>query len=277
MSRRSKNNLAAIVLALSLATSTFAADTKDVYGDAHLHQIEKEICSLAEESKKDISYQEHEKILIKVSNDLVGNITALPDLAALAIWANLNVHSNEYVGGFINYNHVIRTARSAAINNIGKSTSPDAEATLWKVVHQITLSGKNAEELEAQMSAITKKDFKFKGRLDIHFEDAAFQKLPMTPEFATFRTALCEELWKHWSTQTTQEKTIMAITTFVIDSDRQITNIKVITTHLGKEKDKARALKFEEAARTALEKCAIKDALPSGIKKIRMQVDFYGS
>ncbi len=265
-----------ILTLINIASASFAADEADVYGDAKLHSVEQEIVKLAEASEKDISYQEHQKLLDAVSEKFVGGISDVSQLATLAIWATLNVHSNESDEKFINYDHVIRTAYSHAIFRISKIGTPAAESALWKVAHQVNIDGHVSEELCESMSQITKKDFLFGDRVYVHFQDSAFQKLPMSPEYAIFRVALCEEIWKHWKAPVSGSVALCARASFVIDSDRQFTNIKVVPNYFGKEKNQALALQFEEAARSALQKCAIKEKLPEGFKKVRVQVDFYG-
>jgi hypothetical protein len=126
------------------------------------------------------------------------------------------------------------------------------------------------------MSQITKKDFLFGDRVYVRFQDPNFQKLPISPELATFRVALCEEIWKHWKSPVSGTAPLFARASFVIDGDRQFTNIKVVPNYLGKEKDQTVALQFVETARSSLEKCAIKEKLPEGVKKVRVEVDFYG-
>lgn len=261
---------------MSLATASFGAGEIDVYGDTKLHTVEQEIVKLAEASEKDVSYQEHQQILDKVTGKIVGSITDANQLATLAIWATLNAHSNEFDGKFINYNDVISTAFSSAVSQIGKLATPAAESALWKVAHQANIDGHVSEELCESMSQVTKKNFLFGDRVYVRFQDAAFQKLPMPPEYATFRVALCEEIWKRWKAPVSESVPLFAKASFVIDSDRQFTNIKVIPNYFGKEKNQTLALQFEEAARSALEKCAIKEKLPQGVKKVRVQVDFYG-
>jgi hypothetical protein len=263
------------VVLMSILPS-FAANEIDVYGDARLHSVEKEIVSLAEASQKDISYQEHQQILDKVSGKIVGSISDVAQLATLAIWAYLNVHSDEVDEQFINYDHVIRTAFSSAIFRIGKLATPASESALWKVAHQVNIDGHVSEELCASMSQITKKDFLFGDRVYVRFQDPNFRKLPISPELATFRVALCEEIWKHWKSPVSGTAPLCARASFVIDADRQFTNIKVVPNYFGKEKNQTVALQFVEAARSSLEKCAIKEKLPEGVKKVRVEVDFYG-
>jgi hypothetical protein len=267
--------LPAMVL-VSILPASFAANEIDVYGDSKLHSVEHEIKTLAEASQKDISYQEHQQILDKVSEKIVGSISDVSQLTTLAIWAYLNVHSDESDEGFINYDHVIRTAFSAAVFRIGKLATPASEGALLKVAHQVNIDGHVSEELCESMSKITKKAFLFGDRVYVRFQDPIFQKLPMAPEYATFRVALCEEIWKHWKSPVSGAAPLFAKASFVIDSDRQFTNIKVVPSYFGKEKNQAVALQFEEAARSALEKCAIKEKLPEGVKKVRVQADFYG-
>ncbi len=265
-----------ILALINIAPASFATDEVNVYGDSKLHNVEQEIVKLAEASEKDVSYQEHQKILDTVSEKIVGGITDASQLATLAVWATLNVHSDESDEKFINYDHVIRTAFSAAVSRIGKSATPSAESALWKVAHQVNIDGHVSEELCETMSQITKKDFLFGDRVYVRFQDSAFQKLPMPPEYATFRVALCEEIWKNWKAPVAESVEVIAKASFVIDADRQFTNIKVVPSYFGKEKNQTLALQFEEAARSALQKCAIKEKLPEGVKKVRVQVDFYG-
>ncbi len=280
ISRNFRLSLPAFVLALfacaSFAGASFAADLNDVYGSPQLHRIEQEIVKLAEESKKDLSYQEHQSILDKVSEKIVGGITDVSQLANLAIWANHNVYSDEFEGGYINYNHVIRTAFSAAIARIGNLAAPGAESALWKVAHQVNIDGHISEELCESMSKVTKKEFLFGDRVYVRFQDKNFQKLPMPIEYATFKMALCDEIWKHWKSPVAGNAALFARASFLIDADRQFTNIKVVPTYFGKEKNQTVALQFEEAARSTLEKCAIKEKLPEGLKKVRVEADFYG-
>lgn len=264
------------LMVLLIILPAYAAIEIDVYGDAKLHSIEKEIVSLAEAAQKDISYQEHQQILDKISEKIVGGISDVSQLATLAIWAYLNVHSDEVDEQFINYDHVIRTAFSSAIFRIAKLATPASESGLWKVAHQVNIDGHVSEELCESMSKLTKKDFLFGDRVYVRFQDPIFQKLPMSPELATFRVALCEEIWKHWKSPVSGAAPLFARATFVIDADRQFTNIKVVPSYFGKEKNQALALQFVEAARSTLEKCAIKEKLPDGVKKVRVEVDFYG-
>ncbi len=265
-----------IVALTTILTRAAVAGEVDVYGDTKLHTVEQEIVKLAKASEQDISYQEHQQILDKVSGKLVGSITDVNQLATLAIWATLNEHSNEFDGKFINYNDVISAAFSSAVFQIGKLATPAAESALWKVAHQVNIDGHVSEELCESMSQITKKKFLFGDRVYVRFQDAAFQKLPMPPEYATFRVALCEEIWKSWKAPVSESVPLFAKASFVIDSDRQFTNIKVVPNYFGKEKNQTLALQFEEAARSALQKCAIKEKMPDGVKKVRVQVDFYG-
>jgi hypothetical protein len=264
------------VMVLLTVLPAFAANEIDVYGDAKLHSVEKEIVSLAEASQKDISYQEHQQILDKVSGKIVGSISDVSQLATLAIWAYLNVHSDEIDEQFINYDHVISTAYSYAILRIGKIGTPAAEAALWKVAHQVNIDAHISEELCEAMSKITKKDFHFGDRVYVRFQDPNFQKLPMSPELATFRVALCEEIWSHWKAPVAEPVDVIAKATFVIDADRQFTNIKVVPGYFGKKKNQTVAVQFVEAARSALEKCAVREKLPEGVKKVRVEADFYG-
>lgn len=264
------------VMLLSSFPASIAADDIDVYGDAKLHRVEQEIITLAKAASDEISYQDHQQILDKVSAKIVGGISDVSQLATLAIWADLNVYSNEFDGGYINYNHVIRTAFSSAVFRIGKLATPTSEAALWKIAHQVNIDGHVSEEICESMSKITKKDFLFGDRVYVRFQDRSFQKLPMSPEYATFKVALCEEIWKHWKSPVTGAAPLFARASFVIDGDRQFTNIKVVPNYFGKEKNQALALQFVEAARSTLEKCAIKEKLPADVKKVRVEVDFYG-
>lgn len=271
----------------SIAVATFALITlsqpspaqgdRNVYGDAKLHAVEQQIVTLAEASQKDISYQEHQKILDKVSEEIVGSITDVSSLATLAIWAYLNVHSNEFDGGFINYNHVVRTAFSSALNRIGQQATPEAQSALWRIAHQVNIDGHVSEELSQAMSAATKKEgFAFADRVYTRFQEPILERLPLSPEIASFRMAVCDELWKHWKSPVEGSVDVSARATFVIDQDRQFTNIKVVPVYMGKNKNQAAGLQFVEAARSALEHCALKNQLPNGLKKVRIEADFYG-
>lgn len=256
---------------------TFAAGETDVYGDAKLHAIEQQIISLAEASEKDISYQEHQKLLDRVAGEIVGGLSDPNQLATLAIWANLNAHSNELDGKFINYNHVINTAYSSAVARIGQLSSSGSEAALWRVAHQVNIDGHVSEELcEAMELASKKKDFRFGDRVYTRFPDKVFDKTPMSPQLAAFRVAVCDELWKNWKSPVASSVDVIARATFVIDGDRQFTNIKVVPVYFGKSKDQASGLQFVDAARSALEHCALRHQLPEGIKRVRIEADFYG-
>lgn len=266
-----------LLASASLAViSAHAAPVVDVFGDAKLHHIEQQIVTLAQESRKDISYQDHQKLLDTVSEKIVGGMSDVSSLATLAIWANLNCCSNELENGNINYNHVIRTARDAAICKLGASKDGRAEETLWRVAHQMYINGRLSEELCEAMSNITKKEFRFGDRVYVRLKDQELQKLPMSPENATFRVALCEELWKHWKSPVAGSVDLCVRATFVIDSDRQITNMKVVPIYFGRQKNQAAALQFQEAARSTLEHCSIQEPLPNGMTKVHMEVDFYG-
>lgn len=266
-----------LIAAMLLFTPSFAAGETDVYGDAKLHAIEQQIISLAEASEKDISYQEHQKLLDKVAGEIVGGLTDPNQLATLAIWANLNAHSNELDGKFINYNHVINTAYSSAVARIGQLPSSGSEAALWRVAHQVNIDGHVSEELcEAMELATKKKDFRFGDRVYTRFQDKVFDKTPMPPHRAMFRVAVCDELWKNWKSPVANSVDVIARATFVIDGDRQFTNIKVVPVYFGKSRDQASGLQFVDAARSALEHCALKLQLPDGIKKVRIEADFYG-
>ncbi len=266
----------AAILAIVCTTASHSSEAADVFGDAKLHRIEQEIVTLAQESRKDISYQEHQKLLDTVSEKIVGGMSDVSSLATLAIWADLNSFSNALENGNINYNHVISTAFSSAIAKIGNSKRPDAETALWRIAHQVNIDGHVSEELCQAMSSITKKEFLFGDRVYVRFKDKEFQKLPMSPENATFKVALSEELWKHWKSPVAGSVNLCARATFVIDSDRQITNIKVVPFYFGKQKNQTAALQFQDAARSALEHCSIKEALPNGMSKVHLEVDFYG-
>lgn len=262
---------------ITIAQPSLAAGDSNVFGDAKLHAVEQQIIKLAEASQKDISYQEHQKLLDKVSQDIVGNISDVSSLATLAIWAYLNVHSDEFDGGFINYNHVVRTAFSSALDCIGRQATPEAQSALWRIAHQVKIDGHVSEELCEAMKAATKKEaFSFGDRVYTRFQDSILERLPLSPEVATFRIAVCDELWKHWKSPVEGSVDVGARATFVIDQDRQFTNIKVVPIYFGKHKNQAAGLQFVEAARTALEHCALKNPLPSALKKVRIEVDFCG-
>lgn len=271
----------------SIAVATFALLTvlqpspaegdSNIYGDAKLHAVEQQIVTLAEASQKDISYQEHQKLLDKVSQDIVGGISDVSSLATLAIWAYLNVHSNEFDGGFINYNHVVRTAFSSALSRIGQQATPEAQSALWRIAHQVNIDGHVSEELSEAMSAATKKEgFRFGDRVYTRFQDSILERLPLSPEIASFRMAVCDELWKHWKSPVEGSVDVSARATFVIDQDRQFTNIKVVPIYIGRTKNQAAGLQFVEAARSALEHCELKNQLPNGLKKVRIEADFCG-
>lgn len=259
---------------ITLSSNGLANEPVDAYGDARLHLVEKEIVGLAEESRKDITYQEHGKILEKAASAVTAKVTAPQDLATLAIWAVLNGYPSKVDDGYINYDQVIRQARSTAIANLGKIGNTEAESALWRVVHQTNIDGHDSEELCEAMSQIRKKDFLFGDRVYVHFLDQALEKTPLSAENAAFRIALCEELWKHWKSPGGTDAIAQA--TFIVDADRQITNVKVTPRYFGKTKNAELGLQFTEAARTALNKCALKQQLPAGINKARVQVDFYG-
>ncbi len=195
--------------------SAAAAGEVDVYGDSKLHSVEQEIVKLAEASEKDVSYQEHQQILDKVSEKIVGSITDVDQLATLAIWATLNAHSNEFDGKFINYNDVIGAAFSAAVFKIGRSATPQPNQHCGKVAHQANIDGHISEELCESMSQITKKNFLFGDRVYVRFQDSAFQKLPMPPQYAAFRVTLCEETWKRWKAPVAESVGVIAKASFV--------------------------------------------------------------
>lgn len=255
-------------------TNVFADEPANVYGDTRLHQVEQDIIALAEESRKDISYQEHGKILEKVAGEVQAKVTAPQDLATLAIWAILNGYPRTVDNGYINYDQVIRQARSTAIDTLGKIGTAEAESALWRIAHQTNIDGHDSEELCEAMSKIKKKDFLFGDRVYVHFLDPVLEKTPLSAEKAAFRIALCKELWKHWKSPGGTD--VIAQATFVVDADRQFTNVKVTPKYIGKAKNAELGLQFTEAARTALNKCALTQQLPAGINKARIQVDFYG-
>ncbi len=156
---------------ITLSSNGLANEPVDAYGDARLHLVEKEIVGLAEESRKDITYQEHGKILEKAASAVTAKVTAPQDLATLAIWAVLNGYPSKVDDGYINYDQVIRQARSTAIANLGKIGNTEAESALWRVVHQTNIDGHDSEELCEAMSQIRKKDFLFGDRVYVHFLD----------------------------------------------------------------------------------------------------------
>ncbi|MBX9949469.1 MAG: hypothetical protein K2Y39_09900, partial [Candidatus Obscuribacterales bacterium] len=175
------------------------------------------------------------------------------------------------------YNHVVRTAFSSALSRIGKQATPEAQSALWRVARQVNIDGHISEELCEAMSAATrKKGFAFGDRVYTRFQEPILERLPLSPEIATFRMAVCDELWKHWKSPLEGSVDVSARATFVIDPDRQFTNIKVVPVHFRKTKNQAAGLQFVEAARTALEHCALKNQLPNGLKKVRIEADFYG-
>lgn len=288
----------AALTGLYAITPALAVPPGDVFGGTKLHAIEQQILSLAEASQKDISYQEHQKLLDTVSDEIVAGVTDLSDLATLAIWAYFNVHSNEFDGKYINYNHVVRTAFSSAIAKIGKQVSPEAQAALLRIARQVNLDGHVSEELcEAMSSATGKKTFTFGDRVYTRFQEPILEKLPLSPELASFRIAVCEELWKHWKSpikdiddsgvptnrpdrsadaRACGNVDVSARATFVIDQDRQFTNIKVVPIYSGKIKNQSAGNQFVEAARSTLEHCALSHQLPDGLKRVRVEVDFYG-
>lgn len=251
-----------------------AAEEADAYGDTRLHQVEKEILALAEESRKDISYQEHAKLLEKAASEVKAKVTGPHDLATLAVWATLSGYPNTVGEGYINYDQVVKQARTTAIDCLGKMGNADAESALWRIAHQTNLDGHDSEELCEAMSRIKKKDFLFGDRVYVHFLDPALEKTPLSAENAAFRIALCDELWKHWKAPGGSDAIAQA--TFVVDGDRQFTNVKVTPKYFGKSKNAELGLQYTEAARTALNKCALKQQLPKGMNKARVQVDFYG-
>lgn len=245
------------------------------YG-ANTQELEKSIVTLANEAKKDLSYQDHQKLIDKVSTETVGSINDPDVLANIAIWANFNTYSNEFDEGYINYNHIVRTARSSAIAKLGDLATPAAEAALWRVAHQVNIDGHLSEEMCDAMTKIRKKPFLFGERIYVHFLDPIFEKQPLKPEIASFRIKLCEEIWSKWKAPTIKHAGVIAKATFIIDGDRQITNVKVLPMYFGKEKNAANAQQFTDAARSTLEKCTIQDHFPEGVKKVKMAVDFYG-
>lgn len=272
-----KSGALAILTVTGLTVPCLADDEANAYGDVKLHAVEQQIVSLAQASEKDISYQDHQKLLDKVSGEIVGSMSNVSDLATLAVWAYLNVHSNEMDGRFINYDHVVRTAFSSALCQIAKQTTPQAEAALWRVARQVNIDGHVSEELADAIGSVTKKkDFRFGERVYTRFQERTLEKLPLAPELAKFRIAVCDELWKHWKSPVKESADVIARATFVIDQDRQFTNIKVVPAYFGKTKDQAAGLQFVETARTALEHCALKEPLPSTLKKVRVEADFYG-
>jgi len=254
--------------------SALAQNERDVYGDARMHAVQKEIVDFAEASRKDISYQEHEKLLEKIAALVQSKVTSADDLATLAIWAILNGYPKTVEGGYINYDDVIRHARSTAIAALGKKANPEAEAALWRVAHQTNIDGHDSEELCDAMSQVKKSNFQFGDRVYVRFSDAALDKTPMSAQNASFRVALCEELWNQWKAPAGGD--VIALASFVVDADRQITNVKVSPKYFGKSKNAELGLQFAEAARTALNKCALKQQLPKGMNKVRVQADFYG-
>lgn len=285
---------AALTTTLITISPAFALPASDVFGGEKLHAIEQQILSLAEASQKDISYQEHQKLLDTVSDQIVAGVTDVSDLATLAIWAYLNVHTNEFDGKYINYNHVVRTAFSSAIAKIGKQVSPEAQAALWRIARQVNLDGHVSEELcEAMSSATAKKEFNFGDRVYTRFHEPILEKLPLSPQLASFRIAVCEELWKHWKSpimgsddsgvptnradsSADGNVDVSARATFVIDQDRQFINIKVVPIYSGKMKKQNAGNRLVEAARSTLEHCALTHPLPDGLKKVRVEADFYG-
>lgn len=272
--------LVAILLFLfaDLGNIASAEQKSNIFGGPELHAIEKQIESIANENNAKPRIRSEEELQKQLSS-ILNSIKDPMELATLATWSELTYPSNEVKKGLVDYGQVMSEVQSSCIALISQIGGQSADLALKEVIYQSNIDGHKSEELRDSMSALHRAEWEFPVRVYVGFGDKRLSETPLNIDNATYRYEVCRDLWKAWwkihpdSKQSAEQGNIKAQLTALADGRLSNLKVEAVPNSITKTRFDDQQVKIvEELVRKTFEG----RTLPPGIKRVKVNVDFWG-
>lgn len=171
---------------------SFSNSTYDLYGDYHLHNIERQLKTLCLANQR-VNRQSESKIQ-KQFNKILDQINNPNDLAIIAIWCYFNSYTDELERGFVGHSRIVDGIFYECLDRITKFGGKGAQPAIEKIMHQVSLDGHRGESIADGLKSIGATNAPAV-MLFVNYNCVELERFPLKLDAATYRFLIQQRLW----------------------------------------------------------------------------------